>query len=298
VTAFGEVKAGDDVELRFDGAACAPPHAHDVEVHAGAADVLADLAQHDEVERFERNAGQILPGQLQQVGLGVLDGGGGEDGDGRRLVEAVFDDGDAGDYGQLGDDDSCGVGDSASDAPTVERCRAAFLAEADGQHFEEAAFPATAEGGVGLDTVDDQDGIRLGGVGVEVDGHALLGHADLDHVHAAADGGSRAQAVALQHGALAFGCAAAVAAHGGDEEWLPAAGANLLKDGRNDLTDATDAAAAQADGDLHAGPDGGGQGQATQAGAYVSGDVGDMVAGELLADWGDLGQGHAVLSRR
>ena len=88
-----------------------------------------------------------------------------------------------------------------------------------------------------------------------------------------------------------------MAAHGGDKEGPAPAGADLFDDRGGDFTDATDAAAAEADGDLHARPDGGGQGQAAQAGAYVAADVGDVVAGQLLADWGDLGQGHAVLSR-
>jgi len=133
-------------------------------------------------------------------------------------------------------------------------------------------------------------------VGVEVDGHPLRGDPELEYVHAAADGCAAprgllvfAEAVAFEDGSLAFGCAAAVAAHGGDEEGPAATGAYLVEDGDNHVTDTSDAAAAYADGDLHTWPDGGGEGQAAQAGADIAGDVGDMVAGEALAYGCNLG---------
>src|SRR5262245_41530554 len=125
-----------------------------------------------------------------------------------------------------------------------------MLAQADEHHFHEARFNISDEVGVRLDAADDEDVVSAEGVLVEVDRKALGGLADNDGFHAGAD---RAAAVAFGNTvafdqlALAFGGAATVAAHGGNDEGFSA---KRLKvpDGRfNDEGDVCDAAAAGSD---------------------------------------------------
>ena len=184
---------------------------------------------------------RLAAGQL--VGCQRLDDG--------RLVVAVLHDADAAQHRHLGADDGRGRGKGIGNAPGVVGGRALALAQPHGQHLEQPALPLGAKRGVGLDAVDDQNAVGLRGEAVEEDRHAVGRFADLHGLHVALDGQAqrrRPQPVALQHLALAFGRAAAVAAHGRHQERLGATRSDGVDQRGDDRLDAADAAAAHADG--------------------------------------------------
>ena len=95
------------------------------------------------------------------------------------------------------------------------------LAQADQQHLHQAAFDGGGEVRVRLDAVADQHVVGLHGEAIEMERKAFGGAADDDGLRAGADGaadGRLGDAVGFQQAALAFGGAAAVAAHGGDQK--------------------------------------------------------------------------------
>ena len=172
----------------------------------------------------------------------------------------------------------------------------ARLAQADEQHLHQAALDGGGEVGVRLDAVADQDVVGLHGEAIEVQRHALGSVADDDGFRAGADGaahGRLGDAVGFQHAALAFGGAAAVAAHGGDQEGPRTEAAEVLDGRAEDGDDVGDAAAAGGDGHALAGPQRPLQLEAGQFGVDRRGDIRDAGSLEGLADAEDLREfGH------
>ena len=138
------------------------------------------------------------------------------------------------------------------DRPVIDG-RPCALAQPDEHHLHQPAFDVADKLGVRLDAAADHHVVGLIGEAVEVDGEAFGRLADDDRFHAGADRAAHERlgdAVALDDPPLAFGRAAAVAAHGRHHERL---GPQLLEvfDGRpDDRGDIGDAAAAG--GDRHA----------------------------------------------
>ena len=170
--------------------------------------------------------------------------------------------------------------------------RAALFAEADGKHFHESTFPVVAESRVGLDTIDDDDGIRLGRVHVGVNRHTLWCAADLYTLHVAADWYAQfCQTIADQDLALPFGCAATVAAHGWNEEGQRAPFQKRLDQRRYNFSNTGDAAAAQAHGDAHAGLDALSQVGGGKLAAHMGRNIANVIGRQVLAHRGQVGEG-------
>ena len=148
------------------------------------------------------------------------------------------------------------------------------------------------EVGVRLDAVADQHVVGLAWRWrSKCSGQALGGAADDDGLHAGADGaadGRLGDAVGLQHVALAFGGAAAVAAHGRDEEGLGAEVPEVLDGRAEDGDDVGDAAAAGGDGHALPRPQRPLQLQAAQLGVDRRGDIRQPGSLEDLANAEDL----------
>ena len=224
---------------------------------------------------------------LDKVGLvvGVLNNGdAAQDG-------AVFQDGPAVLLHQLVHDGGALVMDALG---------AVLLAQADGHHLHQAALIGAAEGGVGLDTVEENDAVRLRGVLIDKDRlMAYAGKADLHRLHGALDGaahGLLGDAVVLEDLGLALGGGAAVAAHGGHDVGLGTLGLDEVHDGPGHGGVVVDAAAAAGDGNLLAGLD-----LAADLGAVkLPGDnAGDLLRRnmriiELLAHLHHLGDGGVL----
>ena len=160
------------------GAAEGPLAADDVGVHAGAADVLADLVDDEQV-----GLGETAAGPASRLARTSSSSSRGSKSSGRhrldagRLVVGVLDDAQA-----ERDRGACAhvpadrahhlvVGLFQQDAVIVER--AGVLAQADHHHLHQAALDRAVKAGVRLDPGDDADVVGLGGVAVEIDGEAL-----------------------------------------------------------------------------------------------------------------------------
>ena len=103
---------------------------------------------------------------------------------------------------------------------------------------------------MGLHAIHDDDVIGLGGVPIEVDGHAEIRCADLYDVHGRPDRtahGLLVDAVSVQDGGLAFGGASAVAAHGGHDVRLGSKVFDGIYGGLDDSIDIGDPTASRGD---------------------------------------------------
>ena len=172
-----------------------------------------------------------------------------------------------------------------------------LFAHADHDHLHEPAFAGAAEGDVRFDAIHHGDPIGLGRKPVDVHREPVRGYADLDRLHARADGGSDGllgDAHAGQHVALSFGGGAAVAAHGREEEGFAPGAPDLGCNGLQDQRQVGDAPAAGGHGNavprLHPCK------RATRAQliAYFSGDVGQPRPLERLTDLDQAGNGDRV----
>src|ERR1700722_16782666 len=104
---------------------------------------------------------------------------------------------------------------------TVRIVGAYLLAEADHQHFLDAAAQRASKVSVRLDPVEDYDPIGSKRRNTEDDVKAVKSRADLSHFHARFDGDAHAfggNPVARQHLDLAPRGSPAMAAHGGHDE--------------------------------------------------------------------------------
>src|ERR1700752_5093496 len=104
---------------------------------------------------------------------------------------------------------------------TMRIVGADLLAEANHQHFLDAATQRSTKVSMRLDPVEDYD--PIGGKGRNTEHHveAVERRADLSHLHAGIDRDAHAfggNTVARQHFDLAGSRGAAVAAHGGNDE--------------------------------------------------------------------------------
>ena len=139
----------------------------------------------------------------------------------------------------------------------VQGC-AFVLAQADEHHLVQAAFDFADKVSVRLDAANDGNVVGFKGVFVEKDGDAVLGRTHLDGFHGRLNGCAGVlfgDAVAFDDFLLRLGDAAAVAAHGGDEEGLEAEGLELGHEAFDHERDIGNAAAADRDGDGLAGID-------------------------------------------
>ena len=109
--------------------------------------------------------------------------------------------------------------------------------------------------GVRLDAAGEDETIGLGSVLIHVDRHPVVRLAELHDFHGRADRAAHValgDAVAFENTALTFDSAAAMAAHGGEDEGLRAQRLELGNDLFGALGDVGNAAAAYAHGDGHA----------------------------------------------
>ena len=177
---------------------------------------------------------------------------------------------------------------------------ALLLAQANGHHLHQAAFIGTAEGGMGLDAVEEDDAVRLRGVLVHE--HRLVthaGNADLHRLHGTlhrAAHGFLSDAVVLEDLELTLGGGAAVAAHSRHNVRLGAFGFDKIHNGAGHQGIVVDAAAAAGNGDLLAGLDlaadlGAVQFPGDNAGNVTFGDAGLV---KVLADLDHLGDGSVL----
>ena len=229
----------------------------DRRVHAGAGDVLAERLDRQHVDLLEGELRDAALGELQQAGVGLVEGLRLDPLDHRRLARGVLDDGEAVGDRRLADGDGRPLGQHlqiAARAQPVHEARALRLAEADGHHLGEPALHLAVEGGVRLDPAHHQHGVGLEGAAVEVDRDAGAGLADAHHLHAGLDGAAHGlfrEAELGQQRHLARGDGAAVAAHRGHDEGREVAGLEPRNRRRDHGRLAADAAAAA--GDRHAG---------------------------------------------
>ena len=139
----------------------------DVRVEAGAADVLADAVEQQQVDVAERQARHPATGVVEQRGLVVEPALGSEHGDPGGEVVAALDDGDAAQELRGLDGRGGGVVEERlppvlDDGP-VAGVGAVGLAQPEQQHLHEAALVATGEHRVGLDPVAHDDVVGGGG---------------------------------------------------------------------------------------------------------------------------------------
>ncbi len=201
--------------------------AHHVRVHARAADVLADAVDQEHVGPCKRQPRQPALGQHQQIPLAGLELGGHNGLDARRLIVSVFH------HRQAGQDVAAAehfAGHAADDLLETEILDGAVVdlrpfavAQADQEHFHQAAFDRAGKARVRLDAVANHDVVGFEGQAVEVDRKAFGGAAQNDRFHTGADraaGKLFRHAVRLDQFPLTFGRAAAVAAHRRHKEWI------------------------------------------------------------------------------
>ena len=232
---------------------------HDVGIHAGAADVLADDVQQQHVDGLERQAGHRGPRHGEELRLSCLDAVRRDGLDPAQAGMPVLDQRDAEAHGRAGDRVAGDRRDEAGElvvALPVERVRALLLAQADGEHLHEPALHGPREASVGLDAVHGDDEVgALECVAIDEDGDAGQDLAEVDRLHRRSDLAAHRlgrDAVAGEHLELAGRGRAAMAAHGRDDEDLGARLAQAVHDRLHDDVDAVDAAASR--GHAGAGP--------------------------------------------
>ena len=181
--------------------------------------------------------------------------------DGVRLVVSVFEDGDAKADGSFLQNETGGLlnGVGKDLGGFLVHGRAALVvAKADDQHLAETALDWADEVGVQLYAVDRDDEVGFIGCAVEPDGAAVGAVAKINGVHRCHNGNAETllrDPVAREDLALALLRAAAVAAHGGDDKGLRTQFFERVYRRFDDGIEILDAAAADADGDTHAGLD-------------------------------------------
>lgn len=246
----GTALAGERTEIAVHAAA------DDIWIEAGAADVFADAIDDEEIDFLKGEAGHEFAGAFQERALAGFDFAGGNDFEGGSLVILIFEDGDAAEHWGFREGDAGHVADDAFMAEAaggaVHRFGADFFAETDDGHFDKAAAEGAEEIGVGFDAVDEDDVVGLEGGDACEHAGAAFGDADLSDFHRGADGrghGGFGDAVGGEDFGLAFGCGAAVAAHGGEDEGLRAGGAEDVEGCADDCRDVRNAATADTDSD-------------------------------------------------
>src|ERR1700688_3916485 len=138
---------------------------------------------------------------------------------------------------------------------TVRIVSAYLLAEANHQHFLDAAAQRSTKISVRLDPVEDHNPIGCKRRNAEDDVEAVKCSADLSHFHAGFNGDAHAfggNPVARQHLDLARCSGSAVAAHGGHDEGARARFDEDPQGGLHNLLEVGDAAAADTESDFHA----------------------------------------------
>ena len=179
-------------------------------------------------------------------------------------------------------------------ALAVQRCGAANLAHADGHHLDQAAFDVASEAGVGLDSVDQHNAVRLNGIGVGVDRHAAVELSQNSGVHGGADGSPHtvlSQAVVFEYLPLALGVAGAVTAHGREQERFGTQRLDAVYHGLDNDLNIGDAAAAAADGDTLARLDPGGDFGLLELFGDGLWNIVHAGGPDLLPHWHHAGQG-------
>ena len=298
VRGFGQPAQGDPPHLgKFvvHGPMVVQLSPHHVRIEARAADVLAEPVDQQHVDARKRQPRQPMPGQHEQFFLAGLELLGPDGLDPGRLVVSVLDDGQPGQdvaashyFGGHAANDP--VEAEVADRAVIDRCPRA-VAQADQQHFHQAAFDRADERGVRLDAIADQNMVGLEGQAVEMDRETLRRPADNHRFHVRADratDGSFGNAVGLDEPPLAFGRSAAVAAHGRHDEWAGAEAPEVLDDRPHHENDVGDAAAAGRNGHGLAWPNRLAQVEPRQLGMDLGGHVVDPRGVEGLANAEDL----------
>ena len=148
-----------------------------VRVETCAADVLAHFIDHQHVDIVNGQTAHGLLRHRLQDGLSLEQVLAGDSLNQHGLVVGVFHDADAESERRLSHNEPGGFRQHDREvvhALTVKRRAAANLAHADGHHFDHTAFNVAPEAGVGLDSVDQHNAIRLGGISVSVDRHTAV----------------------------------------------------------------------------------------------------------------------------
>jgi hypothetical protein len=230
-------------------------------VEPGAGDVLADLVDQQDVQSVEGQRGVVLPGLGEQLRLALEHGRGRHRFQAAHRVGLVFQNGDAASDGQFPEQDPRdrldGLDIADPHRELVHDLGPGDPAQAHDRHLEQAGLDLADELRVLLDAVDDEDVIRFDRRAVGID-RAPLGFADLHGVHAVVDRrcqGFRGLAEMPEDLDLPRSRAAAVAAHGRQDERPAAPGLGGLDNGTQRLRHAAHAAAAGRDQHGLPGPD-------------------------------------------
>ena len=265
--------------------------ADNVGVHAGAADVLADLVDDQDVDFLEGQLRHPLTGLDEQFFFAVFEFVGRDGGDLGGLVVAVFNDRHAGDNAAPRQNFARDAANDLAKAVVHDRAVIDFctfvFAQADQHHLHQAAFDVADETRVWFDSPTNDDMVGFRGVLVEVNRKSFLGIADDDRFHAGANFAAAEffrHAIRFNHFALTFRGSAAVAAHRWDEEWNATALFDVVGDAFDDDVDVGNAAAAGRDGDGFAGFDLVAQREAGELRFDLGWDVIDARAFERLAN--------------
>ena len=134
----------------------------------------------------------------------------------------------------------------ARHAAAVHLDGAGMLAQTDGDHLAQAAFPLPAEAGVWLYAIQRNDVIRFIRVPVAIDAQAVHDRVEVHDLHRRLDGYAHlggTHAIVFDDLLLAFSRARPVAAHGRDDERLGARFLQLVQDRDDNRLLAADATA-------------------------------------------------------
>src|SRR5438105_4383354 len=130
--------------------------------------------------------------------------------------------------------------------------RPGLFAEADSGHFQETGGDAGLVLGVGFYAAQNDDAVGLGSELVCVSNGASPGSSKLDGLHVRPDGSTDrffGHAEPLQQFGLAFRGCAAMAAHGGDNEWLSTRSFDRIRNPAEQFHELAHAATACSNGD-------------------------------------------------
>jgi hypothetical protein len=249
---------------RVDRAHGRPAHHHalavdapadDVRIHAGAADVLADGIDDEDVHFRKRQRGHPRARLLQQRRLLTRNLVAAQHRHACEPVRAILDQAHAIHARQAAEHRGRHLGQCRlvpePRCPVVTRRGSLDLPQSDRGHLQEAAAERGAlEVRVRLDAVHEHHGVGVARHARQVDGHAADRAPHVVRIHLGTDGYTECfarDAVGREQFALPIWCGATMTAHGRNDEWLRAVSAEPRDERPGNDCDLINSAAAERD---------------------------------------------------
>lgn len=269
----------------------------DIGIHAGAAEVFADLVHDQDVGSIERQACHPASGHVEQFGLARFKPFGLDRFDQGGFIMGVLDNSQTAADPDLAEDL---MGDAAHDAieamvddGSVIDFGSGMFSQADEHHLHQAAFESSCETGMRFDSANDQHVVRFGSDAIEMHIEAFGGSRHDDRVHGSSDGaaaGLFGDAESCEDSDLPFGRAATMASHRRDDKRFGTEGAEVCCCNSQDRRDIGNASAAGGDSDRVSRFDAALQSQASQLSMGFGFDIFDSRCLKPLADSEDIRQ--------